>query len=829
MCHVPNPAVGARKEEGISPDPTSDLESLSHTAFEELETIRTTIDGLRSKVSALEGILVLALGKVKEEGGRRYSFGEQDSQSPMFYLPEAPWTSEDIYVEPGVVGGGAGGGYGETERLGDERGRGEERDFLVVTSRGASQKGEDLRGEEVEASIALEFLALGRNRTLGRAGAAVPDESASNLLHFGSPLEHLATIHGTLFDSSPVPPNPTFEFPTTASLAAVIPPFAQTQAIVSHSLDYVSWYHACVHAPSFHDEVALFWAQGEDRVDHFNPAWLALFFAQMSAGVKHMTPDDQARLIGLTEDESALLCKTHFNAAVACLHRSNFLESHSLYALQAVVVLVLTGQDAGSSNLFPTLLASAIAIAQDMGFQRLSDEAWRVANAGASPIARGRALVQHEMKKRVFWMLTAQDWFSIPFSRKSVVTPSQVTTPVPANATDEDLLTGVVTNRDLSEYTVVGNLLVWIRIARCLHDVFEHIDHNKNPSYPFLLDQDTRLQDIITNVPAWMREGGPTDGMPPCADLLRTSFRISSAHKVVTLHRPFFHLSFRDTRYQSSRVRVLAASRSILHEAARLTTIPLGLWTIPYHISAAASVVCLDLFQHASSESVLNEERHEVEMALATLRRLASPIATRGVALIASLLEEETRFRVNVGGSRRKRKNVKEREEASGGGGGQDFSRAAKRLSLDNSAELAAQDAGPSSSSSLSRLIHPHHRIDDTSTSPLSAFSPTLSSPPAAFHFSPLPLMTGTSGETYPSASPTHWGSPQAPSLFDFGGLPGDSLPPEFLSVFLGSGFDPLDGAITSPTQAQWLSAAGVEEDAYDPTAPRAGSLFLSS
>lgn len=59
-----------------------------------------------------------------------------------------------------------------------------------------------------------------------------------------------------------------------------------------------------------------------------------------------------------------------------------------------------------------------------------------------------------------------------------------------------DLLTGVVTNRDLSEYTVVGNLLVWIRIARCLHDVFQHIDQNKNPSYPFLLDQDTRLQDV---------------------------------------------------------------------------------------------------------------------------------------------------------------------------------------------------------------------------------------------------------------------------------------------------------------------------------------------
>lgn len=85
-----------------------------------------------------------------------------------------------------------------------------------------------------------------------------------------------------------------------------------------------------------------------------------------------------------------------------------------------------------------------------------------------------------------------------------------------------DLLTGRLINRPPSHYTVVSKLLLWIQIARCLQSIFEHIDtHASSPSYDFLLQVDERLCDILSNAPAWLRLGGPTDGMPACVDWVR--------------------------------------------------------------------------------------------------------------------------------------------------------------------------------------------------------------------------------------------------------------------------------------------------------------------
>jgi hypothetical protein len=85
-----------------------------------------------------------------------------------------------------------------------------------------------------------------------------------------------------------------------------------------------------------------------------------------------------------------------------------------------------------------------------------SEEAWNASVAKSSPDARAKSLIDYEVKKRVFWALTAQDWFSIPYRRTtgacpaevlpwptltpssfSAVQPTQVTTPLPSNARDE--------------------------------------------------------------------------------------------------------------------------------------------------------------------------------------------------------------------------------------------------------------------------------------------------------------------------------------------------------------------------------------------------------
>lgn len=51
---------------------------------------------------------------------------------------------------------------------------------------------------------------------------------------------------------------------------------------------------------------------------------------------------------------------------MTALHAANFLQNHSLFAVQAITVLVVTGQDASTSNLIPTLLSTGISISQDM-------------------------------------------------------------------------------------------------------------------------------------------------------------------------------------------------------------------------------------------------------------------------------------------------------------------------------------------------------------------------------------------------------------------------------------------------------------------------------
>lgn len=69
----------------------------------------------------------------------------------------------------------------------------------------------------------------------------------------------------------------------------MIPPYAEAQAILHHAIEWTGWYHACVHGPTFRRETEEFWSLGENRTNVVNPAWLAVFFAQLSCGVKHMT------------------------------------------------------------------------------------------------------------------------------------------------------------------------------------------------------------------------------------------------------------------------------------------------------------------------------------------------------------------------------------------------------------------------------------------------------------------------------------------------------------------------------------------------------------
>lgn len=233
------------------------------------------------------------------------------------------------------------------------------------------------------------------------------------------PRPHLSSLPATasIFDVSGLSTHPLTVYPNTAALARILPPFSDCERIVSHTLDWTAWLHGSVHGPTFRAEVQEFWAApAETRLETANPAWLALFFAQLCCGLRHSTREQLQHLgpYGLNDEDVQVLSKAHFDAALSCLYRSHFLDNRQLHAVQAVAVLVIGCQDGAFSNVFPSLLSLGIAMAQDLGFHRLpSDEAWAESVAGQPLEQRVQSLVAFETKKRVFWALTSEDWFSV--------------------------------------------------------------------------------------------------------------------------------------------------------------------------------------------------------------------------------------------------------------------------------------------------------------------------------------------------------------------------------------------------------------------------------
>ncbi|TKA55444.1 hypothetical protein B0A53_02370 [Rhodotorula sp. CCFEE 5036] len=614
---------------------------------------------------------------------------------------------------------------------------------------------EKLREEEVAASLSLEFLALGRHHM--DSGATVPRPQLSSL-----------PATASIFDVSGLSPHPLTVYPNAAALARILPPFSDCERIVSHTLDWTAWLHGAVHGPTFRAEVQEFWAApAETRLETANPAWLALFFAQLCCGLRHSTREQLQHLgpYGLSDEDVQVLSKAHFDAALSCLYRSHFLDNRQLHAVQAVAVLVIGCQDGAFSNVFPSLLSLGIAMGQDLGFHRLpSDEAWAESVAGQPLEQRVQSLIAFETKKRVFWALTSEDWFSIHHRRMSTVQPTQVTTPLPSNAHDEDFLTGIIVDRPPSEYTVTSKLLIWIQLARILQQAFQHLDDHPQPSYSFILELDKRMRAMLDRMPSWLTSPeAPIANLPPNSAWVRNAFIISSNHKVLVLHRAFF------LRYETSRKRAIEASRRILREAAHCGDT--RMWTVPYHISAAASVICLDLFQRSSPVETLRAERAEVEIGLATLRSMASfsGIASRGTALIQNLLEEEAKL-----------PPLETANEA----------RPGKRRRLSEApTDIPVSHAAP------------RHRQEAAAT--------LQTGPSAPSGFLPTVLL----------ASPSSSATAQTPALdpflnFDTSSLMPttatltDSLPAEFVSAFLDSGFDPLDGAITALQDFNWPALA---------------------
>ncbi|KAK8858404.1 hypothetical protein IAR55_002631 [Kwoniella newhampshirensis] len=457
-------------------------------------------------------------------------------------------------------------------------------------------------GEETDAATTLEFFALGLDRRLGGEDDAVPPIARQP-----------RQIHSHILpDPLPTPPERVTD--------SLLPRHIVTPILEFHQQG-VYWQHACIYFPRFWEEVAVFYNAvdngGWGRVDG---TWTALFFVLQAIAVHQMT-DENAVACGLNEADRFVLPTALIDSAMAAFNHGNFLSRPTIYSCQAIAILALCGHNVCESDLLSSLLAIGIKLAQTLNLHSLGR-------------AREKSVIDWELGKRVWWSLTMEDWFAIPFRGVWSVQPDHFDTPLPSNCHDSDLASGHNPTRPESEATVgLCRLHFKALFTVCATDL-----HRPSESAD-------KIRHLITLLPQ------PSPAQPPWTSNMRHYLLISASHKILTIYRAFLARGGTLAERSKAQTECVKAAEAIIEEM-NTQSGSQALWTIPYHTLAAGVVLALEMIASKGKKDGTEARRRDyVAKAMWALERLSptSRIARRGLQVLTDLMRE-----VEANGKRRR-------------------------------------------------------------------------------------------------------------------------------------------------------------------------------
>lgn len=213
------------------------------------------------------------------------------------------------------------------------------------------------------------------------------------------------------------------------------------QFLVQQYFDHVEWFQRCLHYPSFMRQCRELWA----REAVLDPDFVCTYLMVVCLGLRTVVDT----LPGMT---NALgLADNLYHVAEGVLWMSRFLHRQTFESLQAISLMTVYGfglEDGADATW--ALCGSAIKIAQNLGLNRLQEEApgkvW-------SPLWRSR--LRRELGRRVWWTFVALDWSNaIAHGSTYQVVPMQNLSALPSNLRDDQLEDDDAVAEPLSVYTV---------------------------------------------------------------------------------------------------------------------------------------------------------------------------------------------------------------------------------------------------------------------------------------------------------------------------------------------------------------------------------------
>ncbi|KIW04213.1 uncharacterized protein PV09_04521 [Verruconis gallopava] len=481
-----------------------------------------------------------------------------------------------------------------------------------------------------DAASILEFLAWGRRKNPDYNSVISPEASAD-----------VGPSSRDIGDTQPASslPSDNDNEAQLAVLQLLLPEKKQVLELVRYHEEKLLWYHCSYFAPTFRNQVNVFYDRFDGSVQSpgLNLQWLALFFAVITGSIT-CASSQQTATWGFRLRERETLSKRWFRAVYTCLNAAEYAANQSVLSVQAVSTLTISAHLLGFSNTHSTHLATVIRIAQGLGLHRITDQ---------SP---GSA-VDKECGRRLWSQLCCQDWFSIPFSDTYLINPSYSISDPPMNCHDKDMI-----QLPESEPTITTYCRLLTRIASIMPQLQDDLTSCNTPftKYEQIIKWDKQMRIFSTERPAFLQNVPIDPGWPCYIPWARRSLAITSAHKIIMIHRSFLSDSFTNSAFSFTRRTCLAAAKTIIKEYKLAVNEDEPTFWVHQAFSVAASIILiLDVLHRSPAEFEYAEHKQLAEDTVAILRQCQnSMIATRGIELLSALFDEIP----NVGDSSNSRK-----------------------------------------------------------------------------------------------------------------------------------------------------------------------------
>ncbi|KAI5917494.1 hypothetical protein F4810DRAFT_44045 [Camillea tinctor] len=421
------------------------------------------------------------------------------------------------------------------------------------------------------------------------------------------------------------------DFPEDTNIQADIPHIHLAKKLVFYHIQSLCWHHNAIHAPTFLDECEAFWKAGS-VVD---PCWMALYFAVLSSAAWCYPHDDGE----IPSSELKSRAGVWYDAMVSALNQNDFMENHSIYSVQSIVISILVAHPLGHSNAHYILLSAAIRIAQCLGLDKVQERSHLKPQASQKEWDNA---VENEVKCRVWWQLIIQDYFAVPFVDTYSINPNHFSTAMPGNVDDHDLVDMPRNKPTISSYCIVLAKMAWL-MPQLVDGAHRLSSTSPTKRYEHVLELDLKMRQIVSDIPPFLSRQGPVDpSWPPWVNWARQTLTISAADKLIMIHRAFLVQSFRSPVYAYTRTTCLSASLTILKEYQRLSPSASNIWIVPAFTISAAIIVALDLLYTPEPTAQAEKNRLLVSQTISSLSSTKQhKMAVRGASILTALLGEE--------------------------------------------------------------------------------------------------------------------------------------------------------------------------------------------